>query len=356
MVLASDPSALLSAPPSLAELALLNLAASRPAASPKAGSRQHNPYAGNSYAWQFDEDVSAFLSRLKPSTTRAEANDPWIRVANPLGTNSIGDLQTLREEGEKILADLADTRRQLHEAMQGKARAAISKKYSVERTAAEERIKQTAKRTGVTSGKWMLFPVPQQVDEVWAEVVRGTVEGELGCAAKVAADKGKGESAARLICIYTEDFDDEVDVKRCLQALVDRGLVGSKGAIEETRGIYYKCGRLGSMPVRSVADHRQTHTRTWGYRRAMSGRFRRACTRRGTCWAVVERGSGSEIVRGDWMLMHGPLLHTTYGMSGEHDSMQWPWAITALRSANGVSARNWALARGQPRDSGKMRV
>jgi hypothetical protein len=68
-------------------------------------------------------------------------------------------------------------------------------------------------------------------------VSRGTANGELGSAAKVAPNPGADSRQPRLICIYNDDFTDMVAVKRIVKKLKDFGLVGQ-------RGIYYKCCKL----------------------------------------------------------------------------------------------------------------
>lgn len=88
----------------------------------------------------------------------------------------------------------------------------------------------------------MIFPSPSEVNEVWASVARHTANNDLGIAAKVAPDNGNDRSA-RLVCIYTENCFDEVDVSRVLHKLKDIGLV------EKAKAIFYKCGKLLSMDV-----------------------------------------------------------------------------------------------------------
>ena len=95
-----------------------------------------------------------------------------------------------------------------------------------------------ARETGCTSGKWMLFPSPPDVNTTWSRVAHGTVAGELGYAAKVATDDGSQN--ARLICIYTPDFGDKEDVKRVLERILAMGLCNRNGAIGEGKAIYYK--------------------------------------------------------------------------------------------------------------------
>ncbi len=84
----------------------------------------------------------------------------------------------------------------------------------------------------------MLFPLPDRVNGIWKLVAESTASGELGKAAKVGTDDGRGESAARLVCVYTEDFSDGEDVKRVLRKMKSIGLLDAAG-----RDIYYKCGK-----------------------------------------------------------------------------------------------------------------
>ena len=90
----------------------------------------------------------------------------------------------------------------------------------------------------------MLFPTVEHVDFVWGKVAKGTVEGELGVAAKVAAAESEDEvdgGKRKLVCVYTKDFGDKEDVERVLLGLKGMGLLkGEDGG--EGRGIYYKCG------------------------------------------------------------------------------------------------------------------
>ena len=97
----------------------------------------------------------------------------------------------------------------------------------------------------------MLFPMADDVNRFWSLVATATAAGELGHAAKVAADDGSGNASARLICVYTEDFSDKEDVKRVLGRLVDMGLVTRKGPMGEDRGIYYKADAFTNLGIDS---------------------------------------------------------------------------------------------------------
>ncbi|ERF73252.1 hypothetical protein EPUS_03084 [Endocarpon pusillum Z07020] len=111
----------------------------------------------------------------------------------------------------------------------------------------EEDIVKLARAKNVKEGKWMLFPSPKHVDGVWAKVARATWEGELGVGAKVATknedDDDERSEKSRLVCVYTRDVEDRVDVERVLQKLVGMGLVGGE------QGIFYKCDAYTYLDV-----------------------------------------------------------------------------------------------------------
>lgn len=89
----------------------------------------------------------------------------------------------------------------------------------------------------------MLFVSPSAVNQVWEVVVRSTVRNELGIAAKVAprnpaVDDEVETRQPRLICIYTGDFRDRLDVGRVLRRMAALGVLPKSGG-----QIYYKCGK-----------------------------------------------------------------------------------------------------------------
>lgn len=85
----------------------------------------------------------------------------------------------------------------------------------------------------------MLFILPHEVNAVWSVIARATASNDLGIASKVQPDDGGGSRGARLICIYTADFQDMKDIGRVLFKLRDLGFVETKG-----KPIFYKCGTL----------------------------------------------------------------------------------------------------------------
>ena len=81
------------------------------------------------------------------------------------------------------------------------------------------------------SGKWLIFVPAMKVDEVWAKIKRATEEGKLGGSSKVAtakpislpSQKAK-HPEIRVICVYTYDWADEVDVRRIREELRRLGI------------------------------------------------------------------------------------------------------------------------------------
>ena len=76
-------------------------------------------------------------------------------------------------------------------------------------------------RTGRT-GKWLLFPLKEDLDTVWPKIAKATEDGLLGIEAKTSTAKPNPNSTssnAALICVYTYDVDDVSDVKRVLGQL-----------------------------------------------------------------------------------------------------------------------------------------
>jgi len=78
----------------------------------------------------------------------------------------------------------------------------------------------------VVTGKWMIFVWSKNVDEIWSKIRDATVEGRLGIAAKVATMQPNSNAFnpdLKLICVYTEDWRDVVDVLRVRKELFRMG-------------------------------------------------------------------------------------------------------------------------------------
>ena len=85
---------------------------------------------------------------------------------------------------------------------------------------------------GPYTGKWLLRVPSDDVDATWAKVAAATVAGELGIEAKVST-RGNNETSrhaegadTHVICVYTRDCRDVVDVEQVLAKLRGLGFGG----------------------------------------------------------------------------------------------------------------------------------
>ncbi|KAN0071072.1 protein of unknown function (DUF1917) domain containing protein [Elaphomyces granulatus] len=206
----------------------------------KKDSLHSHPHDGRQECWQLTESVTDFLSRLPPSTALKDVVGPWLFVRNPKDDASEkgqGNVPDLVSAGTALLRDFENDKSRLeaeHALKKSRTSAPLTRALNTLRQSLENHILVAAQRAGVVTGKWMLFPPPEQVDEVWATVAGATVTGELGIGAKVATRDGLGRD--RLIAVYTKDYRDEGDVRRVLLKLVRLGLVNKM----QEKPIYYK--------------------------------------------------------------------------------------------------------------------
>lgn len=211
----------------------------------------YNLYEGDEMAKQLDEPLADFLNRLKPSNTPLSSG-PWIWIADPhaerLGRR---DLAGLKQEGHRILESFKSQRHDLEASYPEKNPASITKMMKVAKDLLEEDIVKLARAKNLVFGKWMLFPAPSDVDEVWTKVAGATLAGTLGIAAKVAtAGDDDRSKESRLICVYTKDFSDKDDVKRVLRKLLDLQL--ARGG----RGIFYKCDAYTYLDIMNGNEYK----------------------------------------------------------------------------------------------------
>lgn len=163
------------------------------------------------------------------------------------------------EDGTRLLDECSAAMTEKEAALEGRPQSVLARQLTAERERVTDRILAAAQTRGVTSGKWMLFPSPRDVDAVWRTVADATASGQLGSAAKVATksaaeeeaeSQGRAESGRpRLVCVYTTDFADVADVQRVLRKLDQLGLVRKRGSWGVGGGIYYKCGKLFLSPL-----------------------------------------------------------------------------------------------------------
>ncbi|KAK4228151.1 hypothetical protein QBC38DRAFT_164215 [Podospora fimiseda] len=239
-------------------LITLHLTPSSPSPTIPPSFRLHNRYSHLPHcAYQLHESIDSFLTRLPPATTPRLPGLDWIFIANPyippppspspsssLTPNSnpaTPSFQTLLKAGYSRLSlfeqFISTTKSKIKSPFQQKQHIAKARKELI------SDLKQLAISTGLTTGKWMLFPEPNQVNQVWAVVAKATANNELGIAAKVETKVETNPQKERLICVYTGDFRDKDDVARVLKRLKELGLVRAPGRRGEgaLKQVYYKC-------------------------------------------------------------------------------------------------------------------
>ncbi|KAK3322098.1 hypothetical protein B0H66DRAFT_601575 [Apodospora peruviana] len=209
--------------------------------APSATGNHHNMFAGLVGAWQLSESIDDFLARLPPSTTERMAGVDWIRIANPfaapLDRPALGTFREAGKERLQLLSAFADASNS-----SGKHRLLVKKEIQKEREDCVRDLRELAVVCRVLGGKWMLFPGPEEVDEVWSRVAHATAENKLGIVAKV--EPRFLTEKARLICVYTKDFRDKGDIARVLNRLRQLHLVRACG-----KQIYYKCDAWTELDI-----------------------------------------------------------------------------------------------------------
>ncbi|KAL4960779.1 DUF1917 domain-containing protein [Aspergillus stella-maris] len=194
-----------------------------------------------------NETSTAFLHRLPPSTTQASSIGPWIYIHTESLKRLNEDVATFTKRGWEALHafDEKEASLRYENDRKGGSSIALARKVKPLERELESHIFALARETGCVTGKWMMFITPDRIDHYWGAVAEATIAGHLGIGAKVATDAGEGDRA-RLIAIYTRDYDDKDDVKRVLRKLAEMNLV-KRGE----RPIYYKRDALTYLEIMS---------------------------------------------------------------------------------------------------------
>jgi len=77
------------------------------------------------------------------------------------------------------------------------------------------------------SGKWLIFEHISEVDATWKKIEIATLKGLLGPSAKVSTAKvnpNAFDETMKVICVYTEDFNDKMDIDRIAKAIRSLGI------------------------------------------------------------------------------------------------------------------------------------
>lgn len=102
-------------------------------------------------------------------------------------------------------------------------------------------IDEIARRTGLLSGKWLIFVDQEHADELWDKIERLAKEGRIW-SAKISTRIHPWSSRGRhVVCVYTKNYLDRYDVSKTREILEEIGIKGKlsyKADIYTVLGIY----------------------------------------------------------------------------------------------------------------------
>jgi hypothetical protein len=203
-------------------------------------------------SWQQNETILEFLRRLPVADPETANVGPWLWVhCSPelQDSRDDDDVDGFIDSATPLLDGLLKQRVIFEQQNPSKAVGTITRKLSPYRDQFEVDLLNTAKKFGVTSSKWMLFPKLDDLPRVWRLVAEATAEGKLGPTSK--AGTWSPENATKgctLICVYTKDFSDLNDVKRVMRALIELGITTRESKI------YYKCDAYTYLGIKSANE------------------------------------------------------------------------------------------------------
>jgi hypothetical protein len=87
---------------------------------------------------------------------------------------------------------------------------------------------EVSKPQSSKTGKWLIYIGQEYLLECWKKVRTATVEGTLGCEAKVATarpNKNALRQTSKVICVYTRDYENVEEICAVLARLRELGFV-----------------------------------------------------------------------------------------------------------------------------------
>ncbi|KAK3067309.1 hypothetical protein LTR53_015903 [Teratosphaeriaceae sp. CCFEE 6253] len=208
-------------------------------------------FLGRADAWQRKESITDFLRRAPVAEPTTAYLGPWLWVGSPkqpyqhVKYRVEEDLPAFKKHANELLASFNDTKSKIETANSSKAAGTITRYMRPYREKLEEDLLMLAIKTGVTHGKWLLFPSTDNVPRTWRLIAEAASQGRLGPQAKVATYEPGNQFP--VICVYTYSFVDEVDVRRVLDGLVELELVARDGG----KTLYYKCDAYTHLGLNS---------------------------------------------------------------------------------------------------------
>lgn len=205
-------------------------------------------HTGAAASWKQHETILEFLRRLPVADPATARVGPWlwVRCSRDLQDWTWdGDVGALEEAGEPLLDSLLKQRSIIEQQNPGKATGTITRKMGPYRDQLEIDLLNAASNAKLTCGKWMLFPKADDLPRVWRLVAKATAAGKLGPTSKVGTWEPDNLTKGTLICVYTYDFSDLVDLKRVLSAMIENDI------IKQDARAYYKCDAYTHLNIMS---------------------------------------------------------------------------------------------------------
>lgn len=123
----------------------------------------------------------------------------------------------------------------------------INESYKFKKSKAERR-----------SGKWLIFDTVKKIDSIWLLIDEQTKNGKLGPSAKVSTskpNKNATEKTSRVICVFTENYDDKDDLSRIISVLREMGIKNRLlYKLDEDVGKYEKDGHKNLIKLKSYCQ------------------------------------------------------------------------------------------------------
>ena len=211
-----------------------------------------------SNSWeQPHETILEFLRRLPVADPATARVGPWlwVRCSKELQDwNGSHDLGAFMEMTEPLLGSLLEQRGIVEQQNPGKAVGTITRKMGPYRDQLEIDLLSAATRHSLTSGKWMLFPMSDDLPLVWRLVAEATAAGKLGPVSKVGTWEPAHVTKPTVICVYTKDFSDLTDVRRVLSNLNDLNIVNRAAKISYKCDAYTQMGIMSDNPYKLRAS------------------------------------------------------------------------------------------------------
>jgi len=106
----------------------------------------------------------------------------------------------------------------------------------------EKLIDEIASKTGLVSGKWLIFVQREYVDEVWEKIEKMAEQEEIWSAKVSTSSHPSSKAGEHVICVYTKNYLDKQDVMEARETLRKIGIENEltyKPDIYTVLGIYW---------------------------------------------------------------------------------------------------------------------